>query len=85
MSTALRVLHPDCAWCFWCVFARVYVTSTDPFFFLRVKLLIFLWLEAFNAILFHFSNDFVFLSCMNWVNKFAFTFAREMRHINALA
>ena len=28
MSTALRVLRPDCTRCFWCVI----VTSTDPFF-----------------------------------------------------
>ena len=41
MSTALRVLRPDCARCFWRVIARVNVTSTDPFFH-WVKLLIFL-------------------------------------------
>ena len=33
MSTPLRVLRPDCVRCFWCVIARVNVTSTDPFFF----------------------------------------------------
>ena len=32
MSNALRVLHPDCALCFWCVDARVNITSTDPLF-----------------------------------------------------
>ena len=32
MSTALRVLRPDCTRCFWCVIARTNVTSTDPFF-----------------------------------------------------
>ena len=32
MSTALHVLRPDCARCFWCVIVRVIVTSTDPFF-----------------------------------------------------
>ena len=40
MSTALRVLRPDCARCFWCVILRANVTSTDPFFH-WVKLLVF--------------------------------------------
>ena len=32
MSTALHILHPDCARCFCWVIMRVKVTSTDPFF-----------------------------------------------------
>ena len=45
MSTALRVLRPDCARCFWCVIARVIVISTDPFFH-WVKLLIFFMISG---------------------------------------
>ena len=37
MSTALRILCPDCVTSFWCVITHMNVTLTDPFFFLLGK------------------------------------------------
>ena len=38
MSTALRVLRPDCARCFWYVIARVNIdTSTDPLVVITIE------------------------------------------------
>ena len=77
MSTALQVLRPKWTKCFWCVIAHMNVTSNDPFV---VSICHVKW--HFIAILFYFSrtwaNDFVFLSCMNKVNKFAFTFSSKI-------
>ena len=77
-------LRSDRARCFWCV----NVTSTDPFFHWVKLLIFFLFSGILKPILFmifheHGANDFVFLSCMNYVNKFAFTFAREIRQIQS--
>ena len=71
MSTALRVLCPDWARCFWCVIARVNVTSTDPFFH-WVKLLIFFMFSGILRpfYLFHFIHEheqMILFFCCVWI------------------
>ena len=84
MSTALRVLRPDCAKCFWCVIVHVIVTSTrDHPFFTWVKVLIFFMcsgnLKIISFMIFHKHEQMIFfLLCMNLVNTCVIPVAWEM-------
>ena len=65
MSTALRVLRPDCSRCFWWVIARVNVTSTDTFFH-WIKLLIFFVFSGILLIIFHEYEQMILFFCRVW-------------------
>ena len=70
MSTALRVLRPDCARCFWCVIACGNITSTDPFFSLGkvVNILHVLWhFKAILFIIFHQHEWMILVLCRVWI------------------
>ena len=71
MTTALRILGPDCRKCLWCMIACMIVKSTDHFFQWE-KLLIFFMI---SSILSHFIYNFheheqmILFICLVWIRS----------------